>query len=64
MCWDERVHEGLEIRSPPLRQRITNLPFLIDTLAAKLRTDGCQALVQSHLEALNLIIIFLEVVAR
>jgi hypothetical protein len=45
MRWDERVHEGLEIRSPPLRQRITNLPLLIDTLATKLRTNRSQAFI-------------------
>ena len=64
MRWDERIHKRLEIWSPPLRQSITNLPLLVDTLATKLRSNRRKALVQSHLEPLNLIIIFLEVVAR
>lgn len=64
MRWDEWVHEGLEIRSPPLRKRITNLPLLINALTTELRTNRCQTLIQSHLEPLNLIIVFFEVVSR
>lgn len=64
MRWDERVHESLEIRSPPLRQRITNLPLLINTLATELCTNRSQSLIQSHLEPVYLVIFGLEVVSR
>lgn len=62
--WDERIHEGLEIRPPPLRQGIANLPLLIDALAAELRANRSQPLVQPHLEPLYLIILGLEIVPR
>jgi len=61
---DEGVHESLEIRPPPLRQRITNLPFLINALAAKLRTYRRQSLVQPHLEPFYFLIFGLQVIAR
>ncbi len=64
MRWDERVHESLEIRSPPLRQRITNLPLLINTLATELCTNRSQSLIKSHLEPVYLVIFGLEVVSR
>jgi hypothetical protein len=64
MRWDERVHEGLEIGSPPLRQRITDLPLFIDTLTTELRTNWSQALIQSNLEAFNLVILGVQVVSR
>lgn len=64
MRGDERVHEGLEIGSPPLRQRITDLPLFIDTLTTELRTNWSQALIQSHLEAFNLVILGVQVVSR
>ena len=63
MRWDEWVHEGLEIRPPPLRQRITNLPLLIDALATKLCAYRRQSLIQPHLEAFDLVILRLQVVA-
>jgi hypothetical protein len=61
---DERVHERLEIRPPPLRQRIADLPFFIDALAAKLRAHRRQPLVQPLLESFYFVILRLEVVAR
>lgn len=45
MSRQERVHKRLEIRPPPLRQRIANFPVLVDTFAGKLRADGGQAFV-------------------
>lgn len=62
MCWQERVHEGFEIGAPPLRERITNFPVLIDTLTGELRSHGGQALVQALLEALDLLFVVREVV--
>ena len=64
MRWDEGVHERLEVGPPPLRKRIANAPLVIDALARELRADGRQALVQPRLEALNLVVFGLQVVAR
>jgi hypothetical protein len=64
MRGDEGVHEGLEVRPPPLRKCVANLPFVGDALASELRADGCKALVQPILEALNLVVLGAEVVAR
>ena len=60
----ERIHEGLEVRSPPLSQRIPNLPLpLIDALAAELGSDGREPLVQPLLEAGDLFGVGGEVVS-
>lgn len=40
MSGDERIHESLEIRAPPLGKGISDLPLLIDALAGELRADG------------------------
>lgn len=63
MRWDKWVHESLEIRPPPLRQGVTDLPLLIDALAAELGADGGQPLVQPHLEAFYLLVFRLEIIS-
>jgi len=60
---DERVHEGLEVGSPPLRQCVANHPLVIDAFASELGTDWCEALVQPRLEALDLVVLSTEIVA-
>jgi hypothetical protein len=62
VCWQEWVHEGLEIGAPPLRKRITNFPVFVDSLTGELRSHGGQALVQALLEALDLLFVVREVV--
>lgn len=61
---DEWVHEGLEVRAPPLRERIANLPLVVDTFAGELRAYGRKALVQPRLETLDLLNVGSQVVAR
>ena len=51
------VHERLEIRPPPLRKRITDLPILVDTLARELRSDRCKTLIQPLLESIDLLVL-------
>lgn len=63
MARQERVHERLEVRPPPLRQRVANLPVLVDALAGELRADGRQALVEARLEAGYFVVVVVEVVA-
>ena len=63
MCRDERVHEGLEIGSPPLAERIANLPFIIRRFARYMRADRRQPLVQSRLEPFDLVIVWSEVIS-
>lgn len=60
----EWVHECLEIRTPPLRKSIANLPLVVDALAGELGADRCQPFVQPGLEALDLVVLCAEVVAR
>lgn len=43
---DKWVHEGLEIGSPPLRQCVADLPFIVDAFACELGADWREALVQ------------------
>lgn len=33
VTWQEWVHEGLKVGSPPLCQSVANIPVLINTLA-------------------------------
>lgn len=61
---DEGVHECLEVGSPPLRQRVADLPLIVDTLTGELCADGSKALVQARLEALYLVVFGTKVVAR
>ena len=63
MRGDEGVHERLEVRAPPLRQCIADLPLIVDAFTTELRANGCQALVQAGLEAFDLVVFCAEVVA-
>jgi len=58
----EGVHKGLEVRPPPLRKAVSNLPIpsllpLADT------AHGREPLVQPRLEALDLVVLGSQVVA-
>lgn len=64
MSGNEWVHERLEIRSPPLTQRIANDPLIIDAFARELASHRGKTLVQPLLEALGLLIVRLQVVPR
>lgn len=64
MGGDEWVHERLKVWAPPLRQRVANLPVLIDSFSRELRSDWCEPLIQSRLEPVDLVVFGLEVVAR
>ena len=59
----ERVHERLEVRPPPLRQRIAHLPLVVDGLAAELGPDGREAFVETRLESGDLFVLRKEVIA-
>ena len=50
MAGKEGVHEGFEIRSPPLRKSVANLPVRVRICCCVLR---CQAFIQTGLEAAN-----------
>ena len=63
MCGQKRVHERFEIRAPPLRERVADLPFVVGVVAGELRPDGREALVQTDLEARDFVVVGLEVVA-
>jgi hypothetical protein len=63
MRGDERVHESLEVGSPPLRKSVADLPFVVDALACELRANWRKALVQPRLEAFDLVVLGAEVVA-
>jgi hypothetical protein len=58
------VHEGFKVWAPPLRQCIPNLPLVIYAFARKLTSNRCQTLIETFLEAVNLFIVRLQVVAR
>ena len=59
----KRIHERFEIRPPPLRQRVANLPLIVHTLARELRADRCEALVEAAFEALDFVVGGVQVVA-
>ena len=59
----KRIHERFEIRPPPLRQRVPDLPLVVDAFAGELRADGCEAFVEAELEAFYFVVFGLEVVA-
>lgn len=63
VCWDERIHEGLEVGAPPLGKAVANMPVAC-RLAVAQTADGSQALVQALLKTLHLVVLGLEVVAR
>jgi hypothetical protein len=60
---DERVHECLEVRSPPLRERVADLPLIVDTLACELCANWCKTLIEPSLKALDLVVFSAQVVA-
>lgn len=64
MRGDEWVHEGLEVGSPPLRKRITDLPLVVHTLARELAANRSEALVQARFEPFKLAFVVVEVVSR
>jgi len=64
MRWKERVHKGLKVRSPPLCKGVAYLPFVVHALARELVAYWCQTFIEAKLEALDLVIFGLEVVAR
>ena len=64
MRWAVWVHERLKTGSPPLRNRISNLPLIVDTLARELGPGWCQAVVETRFKAFNLLFIGAKVVAR
>lgn len=64
MCRDEGVHESLEIRAPPLRKSICNFPISIHAISRKLLSARRETFVQSRLEAFDLVVIVMKVVAR
>lgn len=58
------IHERFEIRPPPLRQRIPNLPFsIIDPFAGELGADGREAFIEAELKAFDFIVFGLKVVS-
>jgi hypothetical protein len=57
------VHESFEIWSPPLRQRVANLPLIVYRLPAELGAYGRQPLIEACLETGNLVILRKQVVA-
>lgn len=64
MRWEERVHERLEIGSPPLCKSVAYLPFVVHTFARELVADRRQTFIQAELEALDFVVFGLEIVAR
>lgn len=58
---DEGVHEGLEVGAPPLGQAVADLPVALG-LAVAQAADGREAVVEAVLEALDLVVLGLEVV--
>jgi hypothetical protein len=64
MTRQERIHESLEIWPPPLGQGVANFPIFIDAFTCELRSYRCKALIQTCLEAFNLVIVMLKIVAR
>lgn len=61
---DEWIHESLEVGSPPLRKRVTDLPLVVHTLARELAADRSKALVQAGFETFKLAFVVVKVVAR
>lgn len=64
MSRQERVHERLKVRPPPLRQRVPDLPIFVHAFARELRADGCETLIEPFLEALDFVVLEVEVVTR
>lgn len=64
MCRKERVHESLEVGSPPLRKCVANFPVIINTFAGELRSHWCEALIQSLLKTFNFVVFMVQIIAR
>lgn len=60
---NKRVHERLKVGSPPLCERVTNLPLIVHALAGELASDGGKPFVQTGLETFELAFVVVEVVA-
>jgi hypothetical protein len=60
---NERVHEGLKVWSPPLRESVANIPIVIDTFSTELRSYGSQSFVEAFLEAFNLVVFRLQIIS-
>jgi hypothetical protein len=60
---DKRVHEGFEVGAPPLGKAIANVP-ISRGLAISQAADWGQALIESGLEAHNLVVVWLQVITR
>lgn len=58
-----RIHEGLEAGSPPLRNRVCDLPLIVDTLAGELGPRRRQALVETRFETFDFVLVVVKVVA-
>ncbi len=59
---DERIHERLKVRPPPLCKRVAHLPLIVDTFACELCTNWGQSLVQPCFEAFDLVVFGAEVI--
>src|SRR6478609_4905190 len=58
---DEWIHKGFEVGPPPLGQAVAYLP-VASLLALSQTADGCQSLIKSRLETLDLVIFRAQVV--
>ena len=58
----EWIHERLEIGSPPLSDRVCNLPLIIDTLSRELSPRWRQALIEARFETFNLVFTGVQVI--
>ena len=58
----ERVHERLEVRSPPLRECVANFPFVIDTFARELRADWGKALIEPILKTFQFAFVVMQII--
>lgn len=64
MRWNEWIHEGFEVWTPPLCQGVRNLPvFTVDAVAAELCTRRRESLIETSFEPRNFVVIGSEVVA-
>jgi hypothetical protein len=62
--WYKGIHEGFDIGTPPLRQCIPNLPFIVDTFSRELTPYRGQSFIESLLESFDFIVFRLEIVPR
>lgn len=59
----ERVHECFEIGSPPLRQCVADLPFIVHPFSRELGAHRRQPFIEAQFEAFYFIIFGLEIIA-